>query len=46
MTDIPKGLLAGLVATVVLSLLIVMKALMGVMPQRPTCHSSAGSRTS
>jgi len=33
MRDIPKGLLAGLAATVVLSLLMVMKAMMGVMPQ-------------
>ncbi len=33
MKDIPKGLLAGLAATVVLSLLMVLKAMMGVMPQ-------------
>jgi len=33
MRDTPKGLLAGLAATVVLSLLMVMKAMMGVMPQ-------------
>ena len=33
MRHIPKGLLAGLAATVVLSLLMVLKAMMGVMPQ-------------
>jgi len=33
MKDIPKGLLAGLVATIVLSLLMVLKAMMGLMPQ-------------
>ena len=33
MKDIPKGLLAGLAATVVLSLLMVLKAMMGLMPQ-------------
>jgi hypothetical protein len=33
MKDIPKGLLAGLAATIVLSLLMVMKAMMGLMPQ-------------
>ncbi len=33
MKDIPKGLLAGLAATIVLSLLMVLKAMMGIMPQ-------------
>jgi len=33
MKDIPKGLLAGLVATVVLSVLMVAKAMMGIMPE-------------
>ena len=33
MRDIPKGMLAGLVATIVLSLLMVLKATMGLMPQ-------------
>jgi len=33
MTDIPKGMLAGLVATIVLSVLMVLKAMMGLMPQ-------------
>jgi len=33
MKDIPKGMLAGLAATIVLSLLMVMKAMMGFMPQ-------------
>ena len=33
MRDIPKGLLAGFVATVVLSLLMVLKTMMGLMPQ-------------
>jgi len=33
MRDIPKGMLAGLAATIVLSLLMVMKATMGLMPQ-------------
>ena len=33
MKDIPKGMLAGLVATIVLSLLMVLKAMMGLMPQ-------------
>jgi hypothetical protein len=32
MRDIPKGMLAGLVATIVLSLLMVMKAMVGLMP--------------
>ena len=32
MRNIPKGLLAGLAATTVLSLLMVMKAMMGIMP--------------
>jgi MFS-type transporter involved in bile tolerance (Atg22 family) len=32
MRDIPKGMLAGLAATVVLSLLMVMKAMVGLMP--------------
>ncbi len=33
MRDIPKGMLAGLVATIVLSALMVLKAMMGLMPQ-------------
>jgi len=33
MKDISKGMLAGLVATIVLSLLMVLKAMMGLMPQ-------------
>jgi hypothetical protein len=33
MRDIPKGILAGLAATIVLSFLMVLKATMGVMPQ-------------
>lgn len=33
MRDIPKGMLAGLVATIVLWLLMVLKAMMGLMPQ-------------
>jgi len=33
MKDIPKGMLAGLVATIVLSLLMVLKAMMGLLPQ-------------
>ncbi len=33
MRDIPKGMLAGLVATIVLSVLMVLKAMMGLMPQ-------------
>jgi hypothetical protein len=33
MRDIPKGMLAGLIATIVLSLLMVLKAMMGLMPQ-------------
>lgn len=33
MKNIPKGLLAGLVATIVLSLLMVLKATMGLLPQ-------------
>ena len=33
MRDIPKGMLAGLVATIVLSLLMVLKAMMGLMLQ-------------
>ncbi|MEO5881752.1 MAG: DUF6789 family protein [Caldimonas sp.] len=33
MRDIPKGMLAGLVATMVLSVLMVLKAIMGLMPQ-------------
>jgi len=33
MRNIPKGVLAGLAATIVLSLLMVLKAMMGLMPQ-------------
>jgi len=33
MKDIPKGVLAGLAATVVLSLLMVLKAMLGLLPQ-------------
>jgi len=33
MKDIPKGILAGLAATIVLSALMVLKMFMGVMPQ-------------
>ena len=33
MRDVPKGMLAGLVATVVLSVLMVLKTMMGLMPQ-------------
>jgi len=33
MRDIPKGLVAGLAATVVLTLLMGLKAMMGLMPQ-------------
>lgn len=33
MRDIPKGMLAGLVATIVLSALMVVKGMMGLMPQ-------------
>ena len=33
MKDIPKGLLAGLAATIILSVLMVPKAMMGLMPQ-------------
>ena len=33
MRDIPKGMLAGLAATIALSLLMVLKAMMGLMPQ-------------
>jgi len=33
MKDIPKGMLAGLVATIVLSLLMVLKEMMGLLPQ-------------
>lgn len=33
MRDIPKGMLAGLAATIVLSLLMVLKAMIGLMPQ-------------
>ncbi len=33
MRDIPKGMLAALVATIVLSVLMVLKTMMGLMPQ-------------
>jgi uncharacterized membrane protein YagU involved in acid resistance len=42
MRDIPKGLLAGLAATIVLSLLMGMKAMMGVMPQLDIAKMLAG----
>lgn len=42
MTHIGKGLLAGLAATVVLSALMVMKAMMGVMPALDIAQMLAG----
>jgi uncharacterized membrane protein YagU involved in acid resistance len=43
MRDIPRGMLAGLAATVVLSLLMVMKAMMGLMPQLDIAKMLAGT---
>jgi hypothetical protein len=42
MSDIPKGMLAGLVATIVLSALMVLKAMMGLMPQLDIAKMIAG----
>ncbi|MEB0060243.1 DUF6789 family protein [Variovorax sp. LG9.2] len=42
MKDIPKGLLAGLAATIVLSVLMVLKATMGFMPQLDLPQMLAG----
>lgn len=42
MRDIPKGMLAGLVATIVLSALMVLKAMMGLMPQLDIAKMIAG----
>lgn len=42
MKSIPKGLMAGLVATIVLSALMVMKSMMGLMPQLDIAKMIAG----
>jgi len=42
MRDIPKGMLAGLVATIVLSALMVFKSMMGLMPQLDIARMIAG----
>jgi len=42
MRDIPKGMLAGLVATIVLSALMVSKSMMGLMPQLDIARMIAG----
>ena len=42
MRDISKGMLAGIVATIVLSLLMVLKAMMGLMPQLDLPRMLAG----
>ena len=42
MRDIPKGMLAGLVATIMLSVLMVLKAMMGLMPQLDIAKMIAG----
>ena len=42
MRDIPKGMLAGLVATIVLSALMVSKSMMGLMPQLAIARMIAG----
>ena len=43
MRDIPKGMLAGLVATIVLSVLMVLNAMMGLMPQLDIAKMIAGT---
>ena len=42
MKSIPKGLMAGLAATIVLSALMVMKSMMGLMPQLDIAKMIAG----
>lgn len=42
MRDIPKGMLAGLVATIVMSVLMILKAMMGLMPQLDIAKMIAG----
>ena len=42
MKNFPKAMVAGLVATIVLSLLMVMKGAMGIMPQLDLPRMIAG----